>query len=110
MCPQETKVKVVNQIQLQKNDEADASHYLGAFALDERLHVVGEVNTSHRVTVLDADFHPLSSLVLEPTVKERHHLQFRLRTLQAPSYPPRLPLNLKVCGPKFEVTLLSRPG
>ena len=108
--PAGTKVKVVNQIQLQKNDESDASNYLGAFALDERLHVVGEVSTSHRVTVLDADFHPLSSLVLEPTVKERHHLQFRLHTLQAPTCPPRLPLNLKVCGPKFEVTLLSPPG
>lgn len=108
--PAGTKVKVVNQIQLQKNDESDASNYLGAFALDERLHVVGEVSTSHRVTVLDADFHPLSSLVLEPTVKERHHLQFRLRTLQAPTCSPRLPLNLKVCGPKFEVTLLSPPG
>ncbi|MBI6646163.1 serine acetyltransferase, partial [Pseudomonas synxantha] len=23
---------------------------------------------------------------------------------------PRLPLNLKVCGPEFEITLLSPPG
>jgi serine O-acetyltransferase len=108
--PAGTKVKVVNQIQLQKHDESDNSKYLGAFALDERLHVVGEINTSHKVTVLDADFHPLPGLMLEPTVKERHHLQFRLHRVEPASHLPRLPLNLKVCGPEFEITLLSPPG
>ncbi|MBD8237010.1 serine O-acetyltransferase [Pseudomonas fluorescens] len=108
--PAGTKVKVVNQIQLQKNDESDHSNYLGAFALDERLHVVGEVNASHKVTVLDADFHPLQGLMLEPTVKERHHLQFRLHRVEAGNQLPRLPLNLKICGPEFEITLLSPPG
>ncbi|MFO2465259.1 serine O-acetyltransferase [Pseudomonas sp. 15FMM2] len=108
--PAGTKVKVVNQIQLQKNDESDQSNYLGAFALDERLHVVGEVNASHRVTVLDADFHPLPGLMLEPTVKERHHLQFRLHRIESDERLPRLPLNLKVSGPEFEITLLSPPG
>lgn len=53
---------MVNQIQLQKNDESEHSSYLGAFALDERLHVVGEINANHKVTVLDADFHPLQGL------------------------------------------------
>ncbi|MFC6297253.1 serine acetyltransferase [Pseudomonas sp. CCM 7893] len=108
--PAGTKVKVVNQIQLQKNDESDHSNYLGAFALNERLHVVGEVNSSHKVTVLDADFHPLAGVLLEPTVKERHHLQFRLRHVASTGHPPRLPINLKVCGPEFEITLLSPPG
>ena len=108
--PAGTKVKVVNQIQLQKNDESDHSNYLGAFALDERLHVVGEVSAGHKVTVLDADFHPLQGLMLEPTVKERHHLQFRLHRLDIGDQLPRLPLNLKVCGPEFEITLLSPPG
>jgi serine O-acetyltransferase len=108
--PAGTKVKVVNQIQLQKNDESEHSSYLGAFALDERLHVVGEISTSHKVTVLDADFHPLQGLMLEPTVKERHHLQFRLRRIEMADRLPRLPLNLKVCGPEFEITLLSPPG
>ncbi|KTC21489.1 serine acetyltransferase [Pseudomonas marginalis ICMP 9505] len=108
--PAGTKVKVVNQVQLQKNTDADSGHYLGAFALDERLHVVGEVSTSHKVTVLDADFHPLQGLMLEPTVKERHHLQFRLRRLDLCDPLPRLPLNLKVSGPEFEITLLSPPG
>ncbi|SDV00616.1 serine O-acetyltransferase [Pseudomonas mucidolens] len=108
--PAGTKVKVVNQIQLQKNDESDHSNYLGAFAMDERLHVVGEIHTSHRVTVLDADFHPLPGLMLEPTVKDRHHLQFRLHRVESGDHLPRLPLNLKVCGPEFEITLLSPPG
>ncbi|MFC6336361.1 serine acetyltransferase [Pseudomonas sp. CCM 7891] len=108
--PAGTKVKVVNQIQLQKNDESDHSNYLGAFVLDERLHVVGEINASHKVTVLDADFHPLTGVLLEPTVKARHHLQFRLRHISSSGYPPRLPINLKVCGPEFEITLLSPPG
>ena len=48
--------------------------------------------------------------MLEPTVKERHHLQFRLRRLDNDEQLPRLPLNLKVCGPEFEITLLSPPG
>jgi hypothetical protein len=68
---------------------------------------VGEVNINHKVTVLDADFHPLPGLMLEPTVKERHHLQFRLLRVESGNHLPRLPLNLKVCGPEFEVTLLS---
>ncbi|PQZ90732.1 MULTISPECIES: serine O-acetyltransferase [Pseudomonas] len=108
--PAGTKVKVVNQVQLQKNDDSDHSNYLGAFALDERLHVVGEINASHKVTVLDADFHPLHGLMLEPTVKERHHLQFRLHRVESGNHLPRLPLNLKVCGPEFEITLLAPPG
>lgn len=108
--PAGTKVKVVNQIQMQKNDASEHSTYLGAFALEERLHVVGEITAGHKVTVLDADFHPLPGLMLEPTMKERHHLQFRLHRTE-PNYPlPRLPLNLKVCGPEFEITLLSPPG
>ncbi|RUQ42192.1 serine acetyltransferase, partial [Corynebacterium pseudodiphtheriticum] len=93
-----------------KNVETDHTHYLGAFALDERLHVVGEVNASHNVTVLDADFHPLRGVMLEPTVKERHHLQFRLRRTDIGEQLPRLPLNLKICGSEFEITLLSPPG
>jgi serine O-acetyltransferase len=52
----------------------------------------------------------LPGLLLEPTVKERHHLQFRLRHIETTAYPPRLPLNLKVTGPEFEITLLSPPG
>jgi serine O-acetyltransferase len=48
--------------------------------------------------------------MLEPTVKERHHLQFRLRRIEMADRLPRLPLNLKVCGPEFEITLLSPPG
>lgn len=109
--PANTKVKVVNQIQLQKNDECDHGNFLSAFALSERLHVVGEINPSHTIMLLDADFHPLPGLVLEPTVKERHHLQFRLSN-NSPSagHPPRLPLHLKVCGAEFEVTLLAPPG
>ena len=48
--------------------------------------------------------------MLEPTVKERHHLQFRLHRVEAGNQLPRLPLNLKICGPEFEITLLSPPG
>ena len=37
-------------------------------------------------------------------------MQFRLRRLDTGDHLPRLPLNLKVCGPEFEITLLSPPG
>ena len=74
------------------------------------LTVIGAPGGDNGVTVLDADFHPLPGLLLEPTVKERHHLQFRLHRVDSGDHLPRLPLNLKVCGPEFEITLLSPPG
>ncbi|VVO03691.1 serine O-acetyltransferase [Pseudomonas fluorescens] len=108
--PADTKVKIVNQVQLQKTSESDHGSFLGAFALNERLHLVGEVGNSQHVTLLDADFHPLSSLALEATVKERTHLQFRIHHTEDGDYPPRLPLNLHVCGPNQDITLIAPPG
>lgn len=108
--PADTKVKIVNQIQLQKTSQSDHGGFLGAFALNERLHLVGEVSNSQHITLLDADFHPLTGLALEATVKERSHLQFRIHHTEDDGYPPRLPLNLHVSGPNLDITLIAPPG
>lgn len=108
--PDDMKVKIVNQIQLQKTSHSDHGGFFGAFALNERLHLVGEVSSSQHITLLDADFHPLTDLVLEATIKERSHLQFRIRRIDDGGSPPRLPLNLHVSGPNLDITLLAPPG
>lgn len=82
--------------------------FLGAFALGERLHLVGELPDAEDISVLDADHHPLACLRLECTVRERHHRQYRLRNLGAVVPPPCYPLHLRVDGQ--DITLLDPPG
>lgn len=106
--PANTRVSIANQLQLQRCGQAGGRGFLGAFALGERLHLVGELPDAEDISVLDADHHPLACLRLECTVRERHHRQYRLRNLGAVVPPPCYPLHLRVDGQ--DITLLDPPG
>lgn len=108
--PANTRVSIVNQLQMQRASPACSRGFLAAFALNERLHLVGELPEADEVCVLDADHQLLGCLVLECTVRERHHRQYRLRNLDALVPAPRYPLHLWVGGLPQEMTLLDPPG
>jgi serine O-acetyltransferase len=106
--PANSRVSIVNQLQMQRASQACSRGYLGAFALGERLHLVGELPDNEEVAVLDAEHRHLGFLTLECTVRERHHRQYRLRNQGAVVSTPLYPLNLRVGGQ--EMTLLDPPG
>jgi serine O-acetyltransferase len=106
--PANTRVSIANQLQMQRSSQAGSRGFLGAFALGERLHLVGELPEVEELTVLDADHRHLGCLTLECTVRERHHRQYRLRNLGAVVPPPLYPLHLRVDGQ--DITLLDPPG
>lgn len=108
--PANTRVSIVNQLQMQRTTQASNRGYLGAFALGDRLHLVGELPDVGEISVLDAEHRRLASLVLECTVHERHHRQYHLRTLDDSVQPPLYPLHLRVGGSSQHVTLLDPPG
>lgn len=106
--PANTRVSIANQLQMQRTSQAGSRGFLGAFALGERLHLVGELPEAEEVTVLDADHRLLGCLRLECTVRERHHRQYRVRNLGAVVPAPLYPLHLRVDGQ--DITLLDPPG
>lgn len=108
--PANTRVSIVNQLQMQRAAQGSNRGYLGAFALGDRLHLVGELPDVGEISVLDAEHRRLASLSLECTVHERHHRQYHLRTLDACAQPPLYPVHLRVGGPAHHVTLLDPPG
>jgi serine O-acetyltransferase len=108
--PADMKVRIVNQVQLQKSSSVSKNCFLSAFALNERLHLVGEVMETSNFIVVDADHHRLASLVMECTARDRNHVQFRMRNVGAEFTAPRFPLSLQVSGLDLEVTLLDPPG
>jgi serine O-acetyltransferase len=108
--PANTRVSIVNQLQMQRASQSSSRGFLGAFALGERLHLVGELPEVDEVTVLDADHRRIGFLTLECTVRERHHRQYRLRNLGAVVPAPCYPLNLRIAGPVQDITLLDPPG
>ncbi|WJN59186.1 serine O-acetyltransferase [Pseudomonas sp. SO81] len=108
--PANTRVSIVNQLQMQRASAGASRGYLGAFVLGERLHLVGELPEAEEITVLDADHHLLGCLTLECTVRERHHRQYRLRNLGAVTPAPRYPLNLRIGDVLQDMTLLDPPG
>ncbi|OEC39058.1 serine acetyltransferase [Pseudomonas sp. 1D4] len=108
--PANTRVSIVNQLQMQRASMSSNCGFLGAFVLGERLHLVGELPESGEVMVLDADHRRLGCLSLECTLSEQHHRQYRLRNLGAVVPAPRYPLNLRIVGPVQDITLLDPPG
>jgi serine O-acetyltransferase len=108
--PADVKVRIVNQVQLQKSSSVSRNCFLSAFALNERIHLVGEVMEASEFVVVDADHRILTSLVMECTVRERNHVQFLMRNVGAEFTAPRFPLSLQVLGLGLEVTLLDPPG
>lgn len=108
--PANTRVSIVNQLQMQRTSQTSSRGFLGAFALGERLHLVGELPEAEEISVLDAEHRRLGSLSLECTVHERHHRQYRLRNLGAVLPAPLYPLHLRVGGPTQDMTLLDPPG
>lgn len=108
--PADVKVRIVNQVQLQKSSSVSGNCFLSAFALNERIHLVGEVMEANEFVVVDADHRILTSLVMECTVREHNHVQFLMRNVGAEFTAPRFPLSLQVLGLGLEVTLLDPPG
>lgn len=108
--PANTRVSIVNQLQLQRDNLSIGRGFVGAFALSERLHLVGELPDKEKVFVLDADHRCLASLTLECTIRERHHRQYYLRNLNAEAPEPCYPLSLRVMGPAQDIVLLDPPG
>lgn len=108
--PANTRVSVVNQLQMQRSSSACSRGFLAAFALGERLHLVGELPEADELCVLDAEHQRLGNLSLECTVRERHHRQYRLRNLDAVSPAPLYPLHLSVADTTLNMTLLDPPG
>ncbi|MDH4585160.1 serine acetyltransferase [Pseudomonas sp. BN415] len=108
--PANTRVSIVNQLQMQRATHTSSRGFLGAFALGERLHLVGELPETGAIRVLDAEHRSLSKLILECTVQERHHRQYRMRKLGLVVPAPLYPVHLRVDGPAHNVTLLDPPG
>ena len=106
--PANTRVSIANQLQLQRASQTRNRGFLGAFALGERLHLVGELPDTEAIAVLDADHQPLACLALECTVRERHHRQYRLSNVAAMVPSPHYPLHLRVDDQ--DITLLDPPG
>ncbi len=108
--PANTKVSIVNQLQMQRASMSSNCGYLGAFALNERVHLVGELPESGEVLVLDAEHRRFGCMALECTVHERNHRQYRLRSIGLALPAPRYPLHLRIIGPDHDITLLDPPG
>ncbi|WAG77352.1 serine O-acetyltransferase [Metapseudomonas furukawaii] len=108
--PANTRVSIVNQLQMQRVSMSPNCNFLGAFVLGKRLHLVGELPIAENVTLLDADHRRLDSLSLECAVHERHHRQYYLRNFGAVVPNLRYPLNLRIVSQTQEITLLDPPG
>lgn len=108
--PADTRVSIVNQLQMQRASQASSCGFLGAFAMDERLRLVGELPEAGEISVLDAEHRSLSGLTLECTVHEPHHRQYRMRKRGLVVPAPLYPVHLRVISPVHNVTLLDPPG
>ena len=106
--PANSRISIANQLQMQRTSQTCSRGFLGAFALGERLHLVGDLPETEVIAVLDADHQPLACLTLECTVRERHHRQYRLSNRDAMVPALRYPLHLRVDGQ--DITLLEPPG
>ncbi|GAA3945862.1 serine O-acetyltransferase [Allohahella marinimesophila] len=108
--PPDSHVSIVNQLQLKRDKGFSRRMFVGAFALGDRLHLVGELSEKDEVALVDADHQHLGYLTLECTVRERYHHQYRVRHFEPLRTDLRFPLSLKLLGPSQDITLLDPPG
>ncbi|WP_296254009.1 serine O-acetyltransferase [Pseudomonas sp. UBA4194] len=108
--PDDACVNIVNQLQIHKGSPHSQRRIISAFAIDERLHLVGEVSVGNNLTVTDGDHHPLEELILEPVVIERNHIQYAIRQGANAGRALTFPMNLSVTGPETLAVLLAPPG
>jgi serine O-acetyltransferase len=108
--PDDACVNIVNQLQIHRGSPHSQRRIISAFAINERLHLVGEVSVGNSLTVTDGDHHPLEELILEPVVIERNHIQYAIRQGANAARALTFPMNLSVTGPETLAVLLAPPG
>ncbi|MBB4862570.1 serine O-acetyltransferase [Pseudomonas nitritireducens] len=108
--PAHCRISVANQLQLQRDGSLPSRGYLGAFAADGYVHLVGELPPSCALELVDADHRPLDWLELRQDSACRHHAQFSLRRSKGTELDSRLPINLHLAGAGQDVTLIDPPG
>jgi serine O-acetyltransferase len=109
--PAGVKVLVVNQVQVQKKAiGASYGGFLSAFALGQRLHLVGELADPGEVFILDADHQRLTCIAMECTACDVNHMQYRMRRIGTPPAMPRFPLNVRIVSPKQDLTVFNPAG
>lgn len=109
--PAGVKVRVVNQVQVQKKAIGPGlGGFLSAFALHQRLHLVGDLADAEDVFLLDADHQRLSCLAMDCTTRDVNHVQYRMRRIGASPAMPCFPLNVRITSPNQDLTVFDPPG
>jgi serine O-acetyltransferase len=109
--PAGVKVRVVNQVQVQKKAIGPGlGGFLCAFALHQRLHLVGDLADTGDVFLLDADHQRLSCLAMDCTTRDVNHVQYRMRRIGASPAMPCFPLNVRITSPNQDLTVFDPPG
>lgn len=108
--PDQYRVSVANQLQLQRDASSPYRGYVGAFVADGQVHLVGELPSSWTLMAVDADHCPLDWLGFQQVSAGRHHYQYRIRPVGPAETLWRSPINLRFCTPDHDITLLDPPG
>jgi len=108
--PANCRISVANQLQLQRNGAMPGRGYVGAFAADGQIHVVGELPAACALALVDADHRPLDWLAMRQESACRHHAQYSVRRSKMADLDSKLPINLRLYGPGQDITLIDPPG
>ncbi|PAU51204.1 serine acetyltransferase [Pseudomonas sp. PIC25] len=110
--PANSKVSIVNQVQtLKHGDPAERTGFYSAFAVSDRLFLLGEKLEFNDISVVDADHQALPFLAMDRASQDKNHIEYRLRwDALGMDGPINFPLNLRISSALQEVTLLSPPG
>ncbi|OQR34746.1 serine acetyltransferase [Pseudomonas sp. T] len=108
--PANCRISVANQLQLQRDGSLPSRGYIGAFAADGHIHLVGELPATGVLALVDADHRPLHWLALHQESAGRHHAQYSVVRSKRADLDLKLPINLHLSGPGQEVTLIDPPG
>lgn len=108
--PANYRISVANQLQLQRDGSLSFRGYIGAFAADGHVHLVGELPDSYALALVDADHQPLDWLVMLRESGCRHHARYSISCSRQANLDSKLPINLHLSGPAQDLTLIDPPG
>lgn len=110
--PTAVKVRVVNQVQVQKKAMIGQGFcgFLIAFVLQQRLHLVGDLADMEDIFLLDADHQRLSCLAMDCTTRDVNHVQYSIRRIGASQAMPCFPLNVRITSSNQDLIVFDLPG
>ncbi len=108
--PSNTSVCIVNQLQLERTAGTKHTKLYNTYCHNGFLHLIGANTNQLEVSLLDANYTRLEDRVLELTVSEEHHSQYRVICQGPTTSETQYPINLLISSPSTEIILIKPPG